>query len=563
LEHLGPDLLQARTLRIVTLAAMIAAPPLIFTWVAFEPSVPSAVLALLTLLVFPLHLARMSFRTRAIGALAVAFVLSLGTLVAAGIAGGSFMGLTLVVVLAIALLGARAGVWTAVACTATVMIVGAFVVEGVLPMPPMSAIDPTHYTHWVRAALAFAVGVGFIAFIVALALRSMERHAVERQEAERRLVEAQKVEALGRLAGGAAHEFNNSLLVILSWTDAMRGRAVDEPTRQAVEAISQAASQASRLTRQLLVYARGEHAEPKRLDVNAVVEANVRSFARLLGRDIDVRFTPGEAGAVVADEAQLGQVLLNLALNARDAMPGGGRLELATKSDAESVSITVHDTGVGMDEATRARVFEPYFTTKGSRGTGLGLAQAQSIVEQAKGSITVDSAPGHGTTFTITLPAAAANTPPPEGDARPLQGTVLLTDDDELVRRAMASALREGGFDVLEASDGAAALALARRHRGTIDLLCTDAVMPGLAVGGLVDGFRELFPEAAVLVCSGFADDVDVATVPELARLQKPFGGGALVRKVHELLATRAGERARAASAAPAIEPAVARKPGQ
>ena len=384
---------------------------------------------------------------------------------------------------------------------------------------------------------------------------------------EQRLLEAQfrqaqRLEAVGRLAGGVAHDFNNILTAITGYSDLLLDDlAPDDPKRPDVKEIKAAAARAAALTRQLLAFSRKQVLQTRVLDLNAVVRGLETMLRRLLGEDVRLEVALGlDLGAVRADPGQIEQVVLNLAVNARDAMPEGGRLTLETAnvsldeeyarahpgaSAGPHVLLAVSDTGTGMDEATRSRLFEPFFTTKAvGKGTGLGLSTVYGIVKQSGGSIWVYSEPGRGATFKIYLPRVDAPVEEPLAvrAPAPVRGgheTVLLAEDDAGVRDVVASTLEQKGYRVLRASDGQVALELARALTDSIALLITDIVMPGRTGRELAETLGAERPGLKVLYLSGYTDDAVVrhgvleAGVPFL---QKPFTPAALAAKVRDLL---------------------------
>src|SRR5574341_1682227 len=390
------------------------------------------------------------------------------------------------------------------------------------------------------------------------------RDVTESHRLEEQLRQSQKMEAVGRLAGGMAHDFNNILTAIGGFSDLLlHDLPLHDPRREDVEEIRKAAERAAALTQQLLAFSRRQVLQPKVLDLNAVVARTEKLLRRLIGEDITL-LTPGEPAlwAVRADPGQIEQVLVNLAVNARDAMPQGGTLSIATANAAldqafaddhqpvtpgEYVMVAVIDTGIGMDAETQAHVFEPFFTTKErGKGTGLGLAMVYGIVKQSGGFIWVTSAPGQGAAFKIYLPRTeeAPEAAPDESRAEPSAGgreTILLAEDEEAVRRVARETLVRNGYSVLQASQGAAALALAEAHGSPIHLLLTDVVMPGMSGRQLADRLSALRPGLKVLYMSGYTDDGIVRQgmlEPGLAYLQKPFRPDALARKVREVLDT-------------------------
>ena len=387
------------------------------------------------------------------------------------------------------------------------------------------------------------------------------RDVTDQRRLQQQLLQSQKMEAVGRLAGGIAHDFNNLLTVITSYSDLLlEDLGTDDPKRSDVEQVRKAADGAAALTRQLLAFSRQQVVEPRVVSLNAVVESLQKILRRVLGEDVDLATTPGpDLGAVRADVGQLEQVLMNLAVNARDAMPTGGKLTIETDNVEHDpafargqgaaavrqfVMLAVTDTGVGMDEATKARVFEPFFTTKApGKGTGLGLATVYGIVQQSGGFIWVYSEPGHGTTFKIYLPrvdapaervAVASVAPVARGTE-----TVLLAEDAAAVRAVARQVLERLGYTVLEAPDGELALHLAQRHAGPIHLLLTDVVMPGMSGRQLADRLALARPDMKVLYASGYTDDSVVrhGVLEEgTPYLQKPFTPESLARKVRDVL---------------------------
>jgi two-component system cell cycle sensor histidine kinase/response regulator CckA len=386
-------------------------------------------------------------------------------------------------------------------------------------------------------------------------------HAEEAlREREDQLRQAQKMDAVGRLAGGVAHDFNNMLTAILGYSETMlHGLAPGDPMQQRAGEIKKAAERAAALTRQLLAFSRKQVLSPRVLDLNAVLADMLPMLRRLIGEDIELAIrTDPDLGQVRADPGQLEQVVMNLVINARDAMPRGGRLLLTTANRDQTcpeiqdrvpcvpcVLLEVRDSGIGMDPETCGRIFEPFFTTKDKgKGTGLGLATVYGIVQQSGGFISVESLPGEGSTFRIFLPRVEQ---PADRRSEPNDGvpvahggeTVLLAEDEELVRRLLCDVLACAGYRVLQARDGPAALELDQAHRGPVHLLLTDVVMPGINGRELADRLRLRRPRLRVLYISGYADDAisrHGALEPGTAFLQKPFTPEVVVRKVREVL---------------------------
>ncbi len=387
----------------------------------------------------------------------------------------------------------------------------------------------------------------------------------ERTKLEDQLRQTQKMEAVGRLAGGIAHDFNNLLSVILSYSSiALEDLGAGDPLRDDLVEIQRAGERATGLTRQLLAFSRRQILQPRVTDLDQIVAGVTAMLGRLLREDIavTVRPTPG-LGLVLADPGQIEQVLMNLAVNARDAMPDGGRVTIETANvvlDATYaalhpgvapgayVMLAVSDTGVGMDAATRSRIFEPFFTTKGpGKGTGLGLSTVLGIVQQAGGHVGVYSEPGHGSAFKVYLPrterlADAAITGRVEVLPRGV-ATILLVEDEDQVRQVAATILRRHGYTVLEAANGGDALRIAAEPTTSLDLVVTDVVMPHVGGRKLAELLAVQRPELKVLFTSGYTDDAIVhhgVLDAGVAFLQKPFTPDALLRKVDEVLAAPA-----------------------
>jgi PAS domain S-box-containing protein len=382
----------------------------------------------------------------------------------------------------------------------------------------------------------------------------------ERRALEQQVRQGQKMEAIGRLAGGIAHDFNNLLGVIIGYGDLVLEQAgADNPLQKPVEQIRKAADRASVLTRQLLAFSRQQVLEMKVLNLNEVVAEMTIMLPRLLGEDIHLEtiLDPG-LGQVKADQGQIEQVIMNLAVNARDAMPGGGQLLIQTKNvsldegsayrqqamvPGEYVIILVKDTGMGMDALTQAHIFEPFFTTKErGKGTGLGLATVYGFVKQSGGYVWVKSEPGVGTTFTIYLPQvceeagqnqeSAEATAPSRG-----AGTILLVEDEESLRTLTRSILEQYGYTVLEACDGMKAVDIARGHKGPIHLLLTDMVMPGMNGRAAAERVSRLHPDIAVVYMSGYTGfSAEEAANLNAAIISKPFSRDTLLQKLSEAL---------------------------
>jgi PAS domain S-box-containing protein len=372
------------------------------------------------------------------------------------------------------------------------------------------------------------------------------RDLTAQKRLEEQLRQAQKMEAVGRLAGGIAHDFNNLLTAISGYAEFLSARLEDEGLRKHAEEIEKASARAAALTLQLLAFSRRQVLQPRVLDLNVAVREMESMLRRLIGEDVELvtLLDPG-LGAVCADPTQIEQVIVNLVVNARDAMSGGGVLTIETSNvGGVVVVLAITDTGVGMTEEERAQLFEPFFTTKGRAGTGLGLATVYGIVEQSGGQIDVLTEPGLGTSFRISLPRVDAPVeqqadPGPEPTAAIGTETILLVEDEDVVRRLVAEILDDAGYAVLEASDGASALEIVRSHGGPLDLLVTDVVMPGMSGPEVAQAVSPLRPSLQVLYMSGYTDSAIVhhgVLAEGTAFLQKPFSSTELTAKVRSLL---------------------------
>jgi two-component system, cell cycle sensor histidine kinase and response regulator CckA len=383
----------------------------------------------------------------------------------------------------------------------------------------------------------------------------------ERTHLEDQLRQAQKMEAVGRLAGGVAHDFNNLLSVILGYSDMLLADLKPgEPMREDLEEIRKAARRAEDLTRQLLTFSRQQILQPKILDLNEVLTDLDKMLQRILGADVDLVSLPAPGlGRVRADPGTVQQVIMNLVVNARDAMPTGGQLTIETANvildedfarqhygakPGPHVMLAVTDTGTGMDAATQSRIFEPFFTTKDhGKGTGLGLSTVFGIVQQSGGTVWFYSEPGKGTTFKVYLPRVegVADSPTPSGPQGAIKGveTILLVDDDDQVRVVVRTILQRSGYQVLDARSPAEAIQHAEGHAGTIDLLVTDVVMPQMGGPELARRLVSVRPRMKVLCMSGYTDDSIIrhgVLDGHLAYLQKPVTPRTLTAKVRAVL---------------------------
>jgi signal transduction histidine kinase/ActR/RegA family two-component response regulator len=403
----------------------------------------------------------------------------------------------------------------------------------------------------------------------------MNEDITQRKLLEEQLTQSQKMEAVGLLAGGVAHDFNNALSVITGYSGLLQMRLpADDPLVRYAEEIAKAAHRAAGLTRQLLAFSRKQVIQPVILDLNSLIVEMEKMLRRLIGENIEIFITRDVGLArVKADASQMEQILMNLAVNARDAMLQGGKVTIRTENadldetyslqhlhfkPGRYVILSFSDTGCGMDKETLARIFEPFFTTKEpGKGTGLGLSTVYGIVKQNGGYISAYSEPGQGTTFKIYLPQAEGtvqSTPavrtaeilPPRGSE-----TILLVEDEEALRTLARNCLENQGYCVLEAADGNAAIATAEKHSGPIQLLLTDVIMPGMNGRDLADRLTELRPTIKVLYLSGYASDLIAqygVLDPQILLLEKPFTLRALLIKVQEALRPSAKAKAAGAS---------------
>jgi PAS domain S-box-containing protein len=395
------------------------------------------------------------------------------------------------------------------------------------------------------------------------------RDVTQQRRLEQQLLQAQKMEAIGHLAGGVAHDFNNLLSVIMSYGDLLFHDLPEEsPLREDVAEMLEASRRAASLTRQLLAFSRRQVIEPRAVNLNELVSESEKMLRRILGEDIDLQTALSPSlGQVKADPTQIEQIILNLTVNARDAMPGGGRLTIETLNlplneeyaasnadvaPGEYVVLAVTDTGAGMDEDTIRHVFEPFFTTKPvGQGTGLGLSTVYGIVKQSGGHIEVHSEAAHGTSFKVFLPRIDGLQ---RGEAResvapetlPSTATILLVEDDEAVRRVALRILQHSGYRVLESRTPAEAISLCRERGRSVDLLLTDVVMPEVSGPKLAEELANMYPHMLTLYMSGYpggaVTGMDVLDAG-VAFLPKPFAPASLVTKVQEVLASRVADQ--------------------
>jgi len=386
----------------------------------------------------------------------------------------------------------------------------------------------------------------------------------ERRALEQQLRQSQKMEAVGRLAGGIAHDFNNLLMVISGYSEFLLERLGAEPhLRGPAQEIASAAERASSLTRQLLAFSRKQMLTPRIVNLNDVATENLKMLTRMIGEDIDLVMVPGKSlWPIRADAGQIDQVIVNLAVNARDAMPSGGKLTIETNNvtldedyarfhaplrPGDYVMVAISDTGAGMDSETQSHIFEPFFTTKGTRGTGLGLSTVYGIVKQSGGYIWVYSEVGKGTTFKIYLPRVASTGETAAQVAAPIEyrkvepgtETILLVEDEANLRYLARQYLEKQGYKVIEAADGAVAMQIAVAHEAVIHLLLTDVIMPGMNGRELAQRIAEIRPNVKILYMSGYTENVighNGMLDAGVRLLQKPFNLRDLKSKVREVL---------------------------
>jgi len=428
------------------------------------------------------------------------------------------------------------------------------------------------------------IPVSLLAFPIRVDGGQVASYGIYRDVSSRRLLEeqllhSQKMESIGRLAGGVAHDFNNLLSAILGYLELVRsdiasGRRADDDLAE----IERAARRAAELTRQLLAFARRQIVKPQVVDLGETARRLSSLISRLIGEDIHLEIvTPTTSARALVDTSQFEQVLVNLAINARDAMPGGCRLTIDIKPivleaarlppdlagrPGRYVELAVRDTGVGMAEDTRRRIFEPFFTTKAvGEGTGLGLAMCYGIVKQSGGHITVDSDPGRGTTFRLYFPEVDAEQPPEPDESTPGpamggEEVILLVEDEDRLRKLFQTVLSQQGYVVLTASSGDEALSTAAEYQGHIDLLLTDVVLPGMSGREAARRLALVRPGTRIMLMSGYAEDLIISrgvVEPGISLLTKPFAPEDLVRRVREVLdaAPGAAGSVRAATSAP------------
>ena len=524
-------------------------------------------LVALTLLV----VARIPYSVRAGTTLGVGYVLSAAAIVVEGFAPAQFVAVCMLIMLCVLLCSVRAAFIMLAAIAAAMALAAGLFVHGMVVPVDRAHIDVRDPLNWARVGLytlfpsaVAAVATSYLIGKLRETARGREAALHELRGAQARLVQAQKLQAIGQLAAGVAHDFNNTLSVITLEAELLKRRASTasggDDTLRAADALLAAAERGTQLARQLLLFGRAEAAERGVIDATSSVEEHVRTLQRLLPEEIAFEVALAtEPLPVRMHSGELQQIVLNLGINARDAMPSGGTLwiELAEHAlDGRTASalhvppgryvrLSCRDSGSGMDEATLARAFEPFFTTKGvGRGTGLGLTNVWNIAQRAGGTVDIESARGKGTALWVYLPLSEtqATERVPSGSIRPpafARETVLVVEDDIRIRALLVTAFADAGYHVLDASDVEGALSIERAHDGPIHLLCTDVVMPGRPVRELIAQLRERRPHAGILVCSGYSEDEQIARGVqrgELTHLEKPFTSKALLQKARVAL---------------------------
>ncbi len=502
----------------------------------------------------------LSYRTQAIGLSAATFIAASSAVLVRGLAAAPVLLLGLNVLIAGLFLG-RAGMLTILA------LVGAVVAIAGRPEPSGT------FSAW-SSAIDVVCVAGVLTVLVQFVVRRLEgslehsAQALEKLRAEQALREhaqeeltraqatlqqTQKLDAVGRLAGGVAHDFNNTLQVVLGWTELLRSEKEPDRMQDGIEQIRAAAERSRGLTRQLLTFSRPEMCAPTRIELHAFLPALAKSYRRILPDDISIVVRTVPDLTILMDEGHLSQVLLNIVLNARDAMPTGGTVAIIAKLasrdelppatdgfDDGAVEIEVTDTGTGMDKETRSRVFEPFFTTKGKRGTGLGLSTVYGVVQQAHGAIDIHSEPGKGTSVKLFFPplsSAVVTAPAQEARAsRPGAGhAVLLAEDDRDVRTTLARALRQAGHRVVEVGDVESGRVVVRARGAEFAVLVTDGIMPGGSTRQLIDDYLAVRPDGRVVICSGYIDDelsMRDLTARSFEFVPKPFAPSELVTRL-------------------------------
>lgn len=509
---------------------------------------------------------RTSERVRAVGVVAVLVTASLIGYTRFGHTPGPALALALAAVIAGLLLGRRAMYATVAVAMMGVAVVGTLMVRGHIDPPPEGELSPLLARVWIRTTI-FTVLVTFILAAVVtwvverveLSAARAQRERERRHEVERQALEAQHIELVGQVAGGLAHDINNHLAVISMWSSVLLASRTQDDVEEATDEINAAIEQATALTRRVLVLGRRGVRSPKPLSLCALVDEQVGTLRRVVGKSTALEVDHGDDAWCQADEAQLGQALLNLVMNARDALPDGGTVTVRTgrreRAGAGTAFLEVVDTGKGMTDEVRRRATEPFFSTKPpGKGSGLGLASVLAIARQSDGELELTSKVGEGTTATLYLPAIAGPARAPAAAvpavAPLVTARVLLVDDSPALVQVSRRTLQDAGCTVVVAADGDEAMQ--RIGEGRFDVLCSDVVMPGRAIAEVLAAFEQANPGAPVLLCSGYVGEELVRRGIEegLYRfLAKPYGPGQLIAEVASLVREAAlGPRAPSAT---------------
>ncbi len=527
---------------------------------------------------------RIPFVRRALGILLIMFFLGVGSLYSWGLIGGGIPSLMILCIFSTVFLGRRAGLIFLILSLLSLTVTGVLVVKGILVFDIDFDRESRSFITWLIVVISFLVYVGLTvmalgsqqiritSFIDKLRQRAtemeeakvrLEHEISERKIIEEQFLQSQKMEAIGRLAGGVAHDFNNHLMVIMNLTEKIRSSFSQEDRRQKPAAMVLSASKKSAdLTRQLLAFSRKQFAEPKIINLNSALREIAPMLESITQENIELKIEEAQnLGNIRIDRVHLEQIILNLIVNAKDAMPSGGRLTIETddvvldESYAEKhlsitpgyhVMLAVSDTGQGMDKETRSHIFEPFFTTKSKdQGTGLGLATVYGIVKQAQGDIFVYSELDKGTTFKIFLPRVDDSEDTrdiPVEQAALFKGngqTILVVEDEDLVRATAVDMLTSNGYRVIEAKNGEAAVELFEKHMESIHMVLTDVIMADMDGMGLAEKIDAISPNMKFLYISGYPENV-IAThgvlKPGIDFLPKPFSTAALLVKVRNIL---------------------------
>lgn len=550
---------------------------LVFLNARIEGSVDSALIAVLTwTLVFPLlWLLRKRLPLAVVATLFLAFLgLTTFIIFAKGGLTTSSGAIPVLIIVLSGLFFGRVGSFLALLAALFLLgVAGVGIIHGWLPQLNLAMWDPYSSQTWVRAAVALGVFGGGMAMAVtyvfecmqqendvlqqALLREASERNAKEQAEAERELArraleESHRLESLGRLAGGVAHDFNNVLTVIMGSTElAMQEKGLDDRVRHFLAEILRASQHSAALTQELLLFSRRDISAPQVFDLGDFLHRMAGTLKRVIPGDIKLTIDLGAPGACVRlVPVNLERVMLNLVANARDAIVGAGSIHIAIGlQGTEIVTLSISDSGCGLDESTRQRMFEPFFTTKQlGRGSGLGLTLVQSLVIDAGGSVTVESAPGNGTTITLMLPRVLDEEPMPASrEKRPVKHaadighgrTIFVVDDQLSVLATITACLEQCGFEVLTSSHGDEALRVVHDHAMHFDLMCLDGVIPGASSAVILAAMQVQRPEVPVLLCSGYVDEellLRGIQVGELTCVRKPFHPSELVTAIMQKL---------------------------